>query len=88
MSQLDGGAIQQVKDLVISGYHLRDIEGLACPTAILPEGVGVESLERFGLERFASAALWKQPALPILFATPLAMPKRKSQHAASLTPTT
>ncbi|MFK3763206.1 YfdQ family protein [Serratia ureilytica] len=52
MSQLDGGAIQQVKDLVISGYHLRDIEGLACPTAILPEGVGVESLERFGLERF------------------------------------
>lgn len=52
MSQLDGTAIQQVKDLVISGYHLRDVDGLACPTAILPEGVGIESLERFGLERF------------------------------------
>ncbi len=52
MSQLDGTAIQQVKDLVISGYHLRDIDSLACPTAILPEGVGIESLERFNLERF------------------------------------
>jgi uncharacterized protein YfdQ (DUF2303 family) len=52
MSQLDGGAIQQVKDLVLSGYHLVDIGGLACPTAMLPKDVSVESLERFGLARF------------------------------------
>lgn len=52
MSQLDGGAIQQVKDLVLSGYHLGDIGGLACPTALLPKEVSVESLERFSLERF------------------------------------
>lgn len=52
MSQLDGGAIQQVKDLVLSGYHLGDIGGLACPTAMLPKDVSVESLERFGLARF------------------------------------
>ena len=52
MSQLDSGTFKQVKDLVISGYHLNDIHGLACPTALLPEGTGVESLERFSLERF------------------------------------
>lgn len=50
--QLDSSAIQQVKDLVLSGYHLNDINGLACPTALLPEETRVESLERFSLERF------------------------------------
>ncbi|HBP8874108.1 TPA: DUF2303 family protein [Escherichia coli] len=50
--QLDSSAIQQVKDLVLSGYHLNDIHGLACPTAILPENTSVKSLERFSLERF------------------------------------
>ncbi|MCU3671316.1 YfdQ family protein, partial [Enterobacter hormaechei subsp. steigerwaltii] len=50
--QLDSSAIKQVKDLVLSGYHLNDIHGLACPTALLPDGTNVESLERFSLERF------------------------------------
>jgi uncharacterized protein YfdQ (DUF2303 family) len=50
--QLDSSAIKQVKDLVLSGYHLNDIHGLACPTALLPENTSVESLERFALERF------------------------------------
>ncbi|HAT2727207.1 TPA: YfdQ family protein [Citrobacter freundii] len=52
MSQLDNGTFQQVKDLVLSGYHLNDIQDLACPTALLPQGTSVESLERFSLERF------------------------------------
>ncbi len=52
MSQLDSGTFQQVKDLVLSGYHLNDIHGLPCPTALLPDGTSVESLERFSLERF------------------------------------
>lgn len=52
MSQLDSGTFQQVKDLVLSGYHLNDIPGLACPTTILPDGTSVASLERFALERF------------------------------------
>lgn len=52
MSQLDSGTFKQVKDLVLSGYHLNDIHGLACPTALLPDGTNVESLERFSLERF------------------------------------
>lgn len=52
MSQLDSGTFQQVKDLVLSGYHLNDIHGLACPTALLPDGTSVESLECFSLERF------------------------------------
>ena len=52
MSQLDSGTFQQVKDLVLSGYHLNDIHGLACPTAILPQNTSVESLERYSLERF------------------------------------
>lgn len=50
--QLDGSAIQQVKDLVLSGYHLNDIDELACPTALLPNNTSIESLERFSLERF------------------------------------
>ncbi|ECY3259719.1 DUF2303 family protein [Salmonella enterica subsp. enterica serovar Alachua] len=52
MSQLDSGTFQQVKDLVLSGYHLNDIQKMACPTALLPENTSVESLERFSLERF------------------------------------
>lgn len=52
MSQLDSGTFQQVKDLVLSGYHLNDIHGLACPTALLPQNTSVESLERYSLERF------------------------------------
>ncbi|MEN3178409.1 DUF2303 family protein [Klebsiella pneumoniae] len=50
--QLDSSAINQIKDLVLSGYHLNDIHGLACPTTILPEGTTVASLERFALERY------------------------------------
>lgn len=52
MSQLDSGTFQQVKDLVLSGYHLNDIHGLACPTALLPQNTSIESLERFAFERF------------------------------------
>ena len=52
MSQLDSGTFQQVKDLVLSGYPLNDIHGLACPTALLPQNTSVESLERYSLERF------------------------------------
>ncbi|HIE9099912.1 TPA: YfdQ family protein [Klebsiella pneumoniae] len=52
MSQLDSGTFQQVKDLVLSGYHLNDIHGLACPTALLPKNTSIESLERFAFERF------------------------------------
>lgn len=52
MSQLDSGTFQQVKDLVLSGYHLNDIHDLACPTALLPQNTSVESLERFSYERF------------------------------------
>ncbi|HDY7209742.1 TPA: DUF2303 family protein [Klebsiella pneumoniae] len=52
MSQLDSGTFQQVKDLVLSGYHLNDIHGLACQTALLPQNTSIESLERFAFERF------------------------------------
>ncbi|HGH5401885.1 TPA: YfdQ family protein [Raoultella ornithinolytica] len=52
MSQLDSGTFQQVKELVLSGYHLNDIPGLACPTALLPQNTNIESLERFAYERF------------------------------------
>ena len=53
MSQLDSGTFKQVKDLVLSGYHLNDIHGLACPTALLPEGTGVE----------VDASTWEMPAI-------------------------
>lgn len=50
--QLDNSAIQQVKDLVLAGYHLADVQGLSCPTVTLPEGTSIESLERFSIERY------------------------------------
>lgn len=52
MSQLNGDAIQEIKKLVLSGYHLNDIHGTACPTALLPESIRIQSLENFSLERF------------------------------------
>lgn len=52
MSQLNGDAIQEVKKLALSGYHLDDLASLACPTALLPEDACIESLERFALERY------------------------------------
>jgi uncharacterized protein YfdQ (DUF2303 family) len=52
MSQLDSSAIEQVKDLVLSGHHLSDIEKLDCPTVTLPSDVELHSLERFTLKRF------------------------------------
>lgn len=50
--QLDSSAIQQVKDLVLAGYHLADVQGLSCPTVTLPNGTSIESLERFSIERY------------------------------------
>ena len=38
--------------MVVSGYYMEDIQRLACPTAVLPAGTGIESLERFSSERF------------------------------------
>jgi uncharacterized protein YfdQ (DUF2303 family) len=52
MSLLDSSAIEQVKDLVLSGHHLSDIEKLDCPTVTLPSDVELHSLERFTLKRF------------------------------------
>lgn len=52
MSQIDSGTFQQVKDLVLSGYNIEKVKELACPTTVLPEGVKVESLERFCSHRF------------------------------------
>lgn len=65
MSQiLDGNALQQVKDLVLSGYHLDAAKITACPTALLPEGVKVESLERFELERFRFRGAMTTTSIP------------------------
>lgn len=52
MSQLNGEAIQEVKKLVLSSAHLGDLQGLACPTALLPDDVSIVSLEHLSLERF------------------------------------
>ena len=65
MSQiLDGNALQQVKDLVLSGYHLTAVKETACPTALLPDGVNVESLERFDLERFRFRGAMTTTSIP------------------------
>lgn len=64
MSQiLDGNALQQVKDTVLSGYHGCS-KVTACPTALLPEGVHVESLERFEFERFRFRGAMTTTSIP------------------------
>lgn len=82
MPQLDSGTFQQVKDLVLSGYHLNDIHGLACPTALLPDGTNVESLERSLWSDSASVAPWAQPALKTLSVTQRDTPAQPRKLAA------
>jgi uncharacterized membrane protein len=86
--QLDSSAINQVKELVLSGYHLNDIHGLACPTALLPENTSVESLERFALSVSVSAVPWTRPALMISFAILSLMPRKKKKLVALSMPIT
>lgn len=88
MSQLDNGTFQQVKDLVLSGYHLNDIQGMACPTALLPQGTSVESLERFSLERFRFRGAMTTPALMTSLVTRRATPATQNPPVALLTLTT
>ncbi|MFU0882582.1 YfdQ family protein [Kluyvera cryocrescens] len=52
MTQLDSAAIQDVQKLTLSAFTLEKVSKTACPTALLPENVAIESLERFDLERF------------------------------------
>lgn len=87
MSQLDSGTFQQVKDLVLSGYHLNDIQGLACPTALLPAGTGVESLERFALERFRFRGAMTTTSIEDFVRYSRAMPALLKKHAALSTQT-
>lgn len=52
MTQLNSGAIQDVQKLTLSAFSLDKVRETACPTAVLPDNASIESLERFGLERF------------------------------------
>lgn len=52
MTQLNSGAIQDVQKLTLSAYSLDKVRETACPTALIPDGVSIESLEDFDLERY------------------------------------
>ncbi|HDG1673027.1 TPA: DUF2303 family protein [Kluyvera cryocrescens] len=52
MTQLDSAAIQDVQKLTLSSFALEKVRETACPTALIPDNAGIESLERFDLERF------------------------------------
>lgn len=52
MTQLNSGAIQDVQKLTLSAFSLDKVSETACPAAVLPDNASIESLERFGLERF------------------------------------
>lgn len=52
MTQLNSGAIQDVQKLTLSAFSLDKVRETACPAAVLPDNASIESLERFGLERF------------------------------------
>jgi hypothetical protein len=81
--QLDSSAIN-VKELVLSGYHLNDIHGLACPTALLPENTSVESLERFFSERFRFRGAMDTTSIDDFVRYSVAMPKKKKPVALSM----
>lgn len=88
MSQLDSGTFQQVKDLVLSGYHLNDIHGLACPTALLPQNTSVESLERYSLERFRFRGAMDTTSIDDFVRYSVGYARKMIKHVALLMPIT
>lgn len=52
MSQLNGNAIEKIQELTLAAVHTQDLKVTQCPTVMLPSGYGIESLERFNLNRF------------------------------------
>lgn len=52
MSQLNGDAIEKIQELTLAAVHTQDLKTTICPTVMLPSGYGIESLERFNLNRF------------------------------------
>lgn len=52
MSQLNGDAISQVKDLAISGIRLGAVENMPCPAVAKPDGLEIVSLERYQEGRY------------------------------------
>lgn len=52
MSQLNGGAIEKIQELTLAAVHTQELKTTICPTVMLPSGYGIESLERFNLNRF------------------------------------
>ncbi|UIM99592.1 YfdQ family protein [Yersinia ruckeri] len=52
MSQLDGSAISQIRDLTLSASLIKGLEQADCPVSLLPNNVGIESLERFYENRY------------------------------------
>lgn len=52
MSQIDGSAISQIKELVISGSRLNKVEGVDCPAVSIPNGLQIKDLEHLQNGRY------------------------------------
>ncbi|HGE8502857.1 YfdQ family protein [Serratia ureilytica] len=52
MSQLDGSAIEQIKNLTLAASLLKNLELTDCPVAVLPNDVDLHNLEGFNANRF------------------------------------
>lgn len=52
MSQLNGDAISQIKDLTISGVRLGAVENMPCPAVAVPDGLEIINLERYQEGRY------------------------------------
>lgn len=52
MSQVDGSAIQQIKDLSLAAFYLDPIKSTNCPAVIIPSDYQVKSLESLNDGRF------------------------------------
>ncbi|MGO2334333.1 YfdQ family protein [Providencia sp.] len=52
MSQLNGDAISQIKDLAISGVRLDAVENMPCPAVAVPHGLEIVNLEKYQDNRY------------------------------------
>ncbi|MEX9849214.1 YfdQ family protein [Providencia huaxiensis] len=63
MSQLNGDAISQIKDLAISGVRLGTVENMPCPAVAKPDGLEIVSLEKYQEGRYRFRGVLKTTSI-------------------------
>ncbi len=63
MSQLNGDAISQIKDLAISGIRLDAVENMPCPAVAIPDGLEIVNLEGYQSNRYRFRGVLKTTSI-------------------------